>query len=351
MASCGQEAICACNTQAPQGRTPAQGELRADQLDLAALAQIGSRLPLGPAAHSALQTYTPEGLVNDVYAHGAARSTHCSNIRCVARCRALALAGRDRDAGNTVPGLRGANVDIDMTHSGGKASLAIASGALVLPGVFEDPVLPLDQLSAEMRWQVDGERISVNASNVRFANADAQGELRASWHTSDARQAPGFSLFPGVMDLSGTLSRADGTRVHRYLPLSIPVDSRHYVRDAIQTGSASNVQFRVKGDLHDIPFNDPRQGEFRIAATRQGRDVRLRPSPRLQPADALPWPALTQLGGELIFERSSMQVRGATGSFAGTPGVRLAKVEAQIPDLGHTVVAGHADARGPLPNC
>jgi uncharacterized protein (TIGR02099 family) len=330
------------------GKSPAQGELRADRLDLAALAQIGSRLPLGPAAHSALQTYTPEGLVNDVYATWRGPLDALQQYQVRGKVQGLALAGREREAGNSVPGLRGANVDIDMTHSGGKASLAIASGALVLPGVFEDPVLPLDQLSAEMRWQVDGERISVNASNVRFANADAQGELRASWRTSDARQAPGFSRFPGVMDLSGTLSRADGTRVHRYLPLSIPVDSRHYVRDAIQTGSASNVQFRVKGDLNDIPFNDPRQGEFRIAARVKDVTYAYVP-PRLQPADALPWPALTQLGGELIFERSSMQVRGATGSFAGTPGVRLAKVEAQIPDLGHTVVAVHADARGPLP--
>lgn len=41
-------------------------------------------------------------------------------------------------------------------------------------------------------------------------------------------------------------------------------------------------------------------------------------------------------------------MRGATGGFTGTPGVRLAKVEAQIPDLSHSVVAVKADARGPL---
>ena len=32
--------------------------------------------------------------------------------------------------------------------------------------------------------------------------------------------------------------------------------------------------------------------------------------PSLQPNEALRWPALTQLAGELIFERSSMQVKG-----------------------------------------
>ena len=65
-------------------------------------------------------------------------------------------------------------------------------------------------------------------------------------------------------------------------------------------------------------------------------------------AACLPWPALTDLGGELIFERSSMQVRGASGGFAGSKGLRLSKVEARIPDLAHTVVGVSADARGPL---
>ena len=329
------------------GKAPAQGELRADRLDLAALAQIGSRLPLGKAAHTALQTYTPQGLVNEVHTTWRGPLDALQQYQVRGKVTGLALAAGEPEAGNSVPGLRGASVDIDMTHAGGKASLAIASGALVLPGVFEDPVLPLDQLSAELRWQVDGQRLAVQASNVRFSNADAQGELRASWHTSDASQAPRFSRFPGVMDLTGTLVRADGTRVHRYLPQSIPAESRHYVRDAILSGSASNVQFRVKGDLHDLPFNDPRQGDFRIAARVKDVTYAYVP-PRLQPGGALPWPALTQLAGELVFERSSMQVRGATGGFAGTPGVRLAKVEAQIPDLSHSVVAVNADARGPL---
>ncbi len=329
------------------GKAPAQGELRADRLDLAALAQIGSRLPIGATAHTALQTYTPQGLVDELHATWRGPLEALQQYQVRGKVTGLALAAGDREAGSTIPGLRGASLDIDMTHTGGKASLAIASGALVLPGAFEEPVLPLDQLSAELRWQVEGQRLAVQASNVRFANADAQGELRANWHTSDASPGPHFSRFPGVMDLTGTLVRADGTRVHRYLPLSIPAESRHYVRDAIQTGSASNVQFRIKGDLNHLPFNDPRQGDFRIAARVKDVTYAYVP-PRLQPRDALPWPALTQLSGELVFERSSMQVRGATGGFAGTPGVRLAKVEARIPDLSHTVVAVNADARGPL---
>lgn len=332
------------------GKTPEQGELRADRLDLAALAQIASRLPLGATAHDAVRTYTPKGLVDEIQATWKGPLDRLQQYQVRGRIQGLALAGDTAQGAGVAPthlGLRGATVDIDMTQAGGKAALTMASGALVLPGVFEDPILPLDRLSADVRWQFEGDRIAVQANDVQFANVDAQGEARATWHTSDASKAPHRSRFPGVLDLSGALNRADGTRVHRYLPLSIPADARHYVRDAVVAGSASSVQFRVKGDLHDLPFNDPKTGEFRIAARVKDVTYAYVP-PQLQPANVLPWPALTDLGGELIFERSSMQVRGASGSFAGQQGLRLSKVEAKIPDLSHTVVGVSADARGPL---
>ena len=328
-------------------KVPAQGDFRADRLELAALAQIASRLPLGSTAHDAVRQYAPKGLVNEIQATWKGPLDALQQYQVRGRIQGLALAGELNNGAAQSLGLRGATVDLDMTQGGGKAQLAIESGALLLPGVFEDPLLPLDRLSAEVRWQLEGERIAVQVNDVKFANADAQGEARATWHTADATKPPHRSRFPGVLDLSGKLTRADGTRVHRYLPLSIPEDARHYVRDGVVAGTASGVDFKVKGDLHDLPFNDPRLGEFRIAARVKDVTYAFVP-PQLHPNDPLRWPALTQLQGELIFERSSMQVRGASGSFAGTSGVRVSRVEASIPDLSHTVVGVNADARGPL---
>jgi len=53
---------------------------------------------------------------------------------------------------------------------------------------------------------------------------DAQGQAQLRWHTSDPAQSASGSRFPGVLDLHGQLQRADGTRVHRYLPLVIPAE-------------------------------------------------------------------------------------------------------------------------------
>ena len=326
------------------GRGP-EGEFQADRLDLAALARMADRLPLGPETQDWLQRLRPQGMVEALQARWRGTASALDSYQLRGRVKDLSLAAEPEAA--QVPGVQGATLAFDLNQLGGKAQLAIAQGALSFPGVFEEPVIPVDRLQADLRWQWDGSRIAVQASELRFANADLQGEARVAWHAGGAPGAPGSAPFPGVIDLAGTLDRANGARVHRYLPLILPQESRHYVRDAVQSGVATRTDFQVKGAVQDIPFERPQQGDFRIVAKVQ--DVRYAyVPPSLQPEGEPRWPALTQLGGELVFNRSSMQVRGASGSFAGHPGLRVAKVEASIPDLSHTVVGVKAQVQGPL---
>ena len=46
--------------------------------------------------------------------------------------------------------------------------------------------------------------------------------------------------------------------MHRYLPLSIPAESRRYVEQAVVAGWPA-MDFKVRGDLHEMPFNDPKR--------------------------------------------------------------------------------------------
>ena len=329
-----------------------QGELRADRLDLAALSEIASRLPLGEAVHGALATYAPRGLVEEVAASWRGPLERPSQYQARGRVAGLALAEVPPGGAPSAMGLSGARVEFELTQAGGRAVLAMADGALLLPGVFEEPVVPVQQLGATVRWQIEGERIAMQAGDLRFANADAQGEARLAWHTADPATSPARSRFPGVLDLSGQLARADGTRVHRYLPLHIPAESRHYVRDAILAGSASQVRFRVKGDLHDLPFahggpGQARPGEFHVTARVKDVTYGYVP-PALQSPGEKPWPALVGLAGELVFDRAGMAVREASGSIQGMPRLRVRQVNARIPDLEHTVVDVAGTVRGPL---
>lgn len=331
----------------PQGAAPAQGELRADRLDLGALGLVASRLPLGAATHAALQAYAPKGLVETLQAKWQGPASAPLKYEARGRASRLEIAARPATAASAAPGtpgVRGASVDFDVTQAGGRAKLAIQQGALEFPGVFEEPVLPMDSLSSDLQWQLEGPKISVTAGNLRFANADAQGEGQATWRTADTAQ--GTPRFPGVLDLQATLSRAEGHRVFRYLPLGVPKDARDYVRDSVVQGKASGARFRVRGDLHGFPWADGKSGEFLV--TTNVADVTFAFVPqRLNKNGTGAWPALANLSGELVFRGNGMEVRNAVGRFSGAPNLEV-KAEARIPDFHHTTVAVTGQVRGPV---
>ncbi|MFC5519785.1 YhdP family protein [Polaromonas jejuensis] len=328
---------------------PLHSEFKGDMLDLAALAQIAHRLPLDSATHELLTSFAPRGLVETVDLRWQGPPEAPASFAAKGRVAGLSVAGAASAVSHDSPGrpgISGAAIDFDLTNEGGHAKVKILNGGLDLPGIFEEPQLPLDQLSVDAQWKFSGRKMEVQLRNLQFANTDAQGEAQVSWHTDDSAPAPTTPAtaagagplsdhrFPGVLDLQGSLSRGDGSRVHRYLPLVLAPEARHYVRDAVVQGQVSDVKFKVKGPVSQLPFANPAQGDFRVSAKVKNGHFAYVPN-TLQPAGAAPWPALTGLDGELVFNRAALEVNGATGKLAGLPGLQLLKGSARIPDLIH----------------
>lgn len=44
-----------------------------------------------------------------------------------------------------------------------------------------------------------------------------------------------------------------------------------------------------------------------------------------------PWPVLTDLSGELLIDRATLKVTGASAKLQGVPGVVISRADAQIP--------------------
>lgn len=321
------------------GAKPSYSTLKADKLDLAALAQIASRLPLAEGPQALIASFAPQGLVAAIDARWQGPLEAPVSFAAKGRVAGLSLAALPAavpaPATPGRPGLSGATIDFDLTHEGGQARVVIAHGALELPGIFEEARLPLDQLSSDAQWQLTGQKIDLQLRNLQFANADAQGTAQLHWTSSElaAGSAP-EQRFPGVLDLQGSLSRGDGRRVHRYLPLVLDEGARHYVRDAVLQGQLSDVKFKVKGALDHLPFSNPAQGDFRVSAKVRNGQLAYVPK-ALQPPGAAPWPALTELNGELVFNRAGLEVNGASARVAGLPGLQLLKGDARIADLAH----------------
>lgn len=132
----------------------------------------------------ALQTYAPQGLVQQLQAgwHGPLAQPRQYQLR--AKVSGLAIAAQARNP--AVVGLTGADVELDLTQQGDARSWPWQTDGCCCPVKFEDPVLPVQQLSATLRWQVEGQRIAVQTNDLRFGNADAQA--RRAW--PGARRMP-----------------------------------------------------------------------------------------------------------------------------------------------------------------
>ena len=321
-----------------EGSTPARGEVVADRLDLAAMGEIAQRLPLGEALHTELKQLGARGLVEQLDGNWRGPLEQPETYALKGRVSQLTIPAQNHN--NVLrPGFQGLDVDFDLNQVGGKVQLVLDKGVFDALGILEDGPVFFEQLRADVVWQRQGDALTVSGSNVRFANADTQGELVFKWQSA----ASG----PGVLDLQGSLARAEGTRVHRYLPLELDKEVRDYVRGAVLAGTATGVKFKLKGDLAGFPFSDAKQGDFRISANVQNATLAYVP-PYLLPKDSLPWPALQQLNGELIIDHATLQAKVDRGVLAGTA-LQLGKAEGLMTNIYEGAqLQVTAEAKGPL---
>ncbi len=184
------------------------------------------------------------------------------------------------------PGFANLSGTFSFDERQGTAHFEGNNAALVLPGMFEEPRLPFDQLGGDVRWTRQDGRMTVNVDNIRFANADTAGTVSGTWRKGGDSES-------GIADFSGELSRAQVARVPRYLPLGIPAGTRHYLAGALAGGEAAGVRFVLKGDLTHFPFHGPfeKAGDFRVEVPI--RQVRYQiTAHETEPTGAPRWPTL-----------------------------------------------------------
>lgn len=313
----------------------AHGELTAERLDLGALAQIAQRFPMDAALRAALESYQPVGLMQDFQARWKGAVSQPDTFTLKGRIRQAGMAAHSEG----MPGFRGLDLELDLSERGGRAHLAMNKGSLDWGRQLTDPLVPLNELSADLQWKKASSGWSVSASKVRLANADVQGEMDVQWSPSASGAGP------GLVELQGRFNRIELARVQRYLPLSMSKNLRDYLREAVRAGSASEVKLKLKGDLRDFPFAQARQGEFRISANVSNATYAYVPASQM-PAGKPAWPAFTQLNGELVIDQSALYLNGMRGLWGTVPMVRGDAVISNL--YGNATVSVNAQGRGPL---
>ena len=350
-----------------EGEAPSGGEFSAQRLDMALMAQVASRVPLGDAVRKLLVEVNPKGMITDLSTSWSGALDAPVRYRAKGSLSGLSLAAGPSSEAHGVrrPGLRGAAVQLEATEAGGSARIAINGGALELPGVFDDPLLVLDQLSAQLLWKIEPvvaaagsppalPKLSVQVKDARFSNPDASAELSALWSSGPGNAAaPGRGArLPGRLELDGKLTGGVAKRTFRYLPLGLGKDTRDYLAHAVQGGRIANASFKVRGDLWEFPFfnaRTPKDGEFRIAARIEDATFAFVPNWPAEggtPAFVSTWPVLTKASVDLALDRGTLELRNGRTQLAG---IDFPKVQATIRNLeGEPVLTLDGSGRGPL---
>ncbi len=346
-----------------QGDDFRAGNLTADHLDLDALAQISQRLPLPEDMHTILKLAQPRGQVNQLSASwmrpitqpstqpGEAELSYkvkgaVSNLQWLQSAHAPEPFQR-------LPGVSGADIEFDLSQQGGKAQIAIKQGGVTLPEGLEEAKIPISQAAANISWQIkpadkksaatQEPEISVQFKQGRATNADATTEFNGSWTTGK-----GENRWPGVLDLTANISRLQIKQLHRYLPVYIDAQARAYLKDALTGGEATQANLRLRGNLADMPFDNPKLGEFRVVTHIANGQYAYVPPAKGRPLNlANTWPAIASLDGELVYERSALTFKGS-GKLAGSSQLAWDKIEVNVPDVRALEVSVKAQARGPL---
>jgi uncharacterized protein (TIGR02099 family) len=336
------------------------GELTADRIDLAALAAIAAPLPLGQALEKLLAELAPSGQIRNLAARwdGPIATPRAYQVK--AQAQGLSIAALPAAEPHRVgrPGWRNATLELEASDSGGRAQLSLNQGALIVPGIFEQPEVAFDTFATRLAWRITPRgagappAVELSLSDTQFANADAQGRLPvAVWRSGAGTGFAAGGRFPGQLELQAQLKQGRAAAVARYLPLGLPEGVRRYVHNAVLDGRVAEATINVKGDLFDFPFvpyTPPGarapvvpSGQFRIAAKLQ--DVELAYVPAHE-GQAAPWPPFSRVAGELVFDRTAMEIRGAQARLWG---VELAQVNGGIRELTKPVLRLEGQARGP----
>lgn len=297
------------------------GSAGVNRLDVGALARLAAYLPFDAKSRKLLSDYAPRGQVSGLSARWKGNAESLQTYALKTGMQDLGVKAK-----GYFPGFTGISGTLEATENGGRVVLSSGRSSLDLPSVFPESLIRLDSLVAQANWKISQGQLEAELSQAEFAGPEAAGSAQGTYRTS----ADG----PGIIDMTAALTRADARAVWRYMPHVVGKGARHWLRDSLLSGRATEAKLILKGNLKDFPFLDKHLGQFLV--TVKARDAVL--------DYGKGWPRIDGINGDLRFEGNGMVVDAQRGRILGA---RLSGTRAVIPDFDAPVstlyVKGQAD--------
>jgi uncharacterized protein (TIGR02099 family) len=331
--------------------------LQARGVDARDAVALSSLWPLPAALEAAVTRWSPAAQIDELTAQWqwqagekGAEPQWANVYQAQGRVRDVDVVDRGAPAASALPGVRGLSANFVIDQDGGQAQLSMAPGVLSLPGILDEPLVPIEGLEGAVTWRMAGESIQAQIKSLRLATPDWRGEIEAQWRTADD---PGSQRrWPGILNLDVQLRDVDAARVHRYMPLQVSTGVRRYIREGFVSGQAPKVSIRVNGDLSDLPLGRADgQAEFLVQADLRDVDFAYMP-PYLHAASDPPWPRLLRANTALRFDGQALSVGPIDADLQGAPGVRVTEGQVAITELatGPARLSVSLKTQGPSPS-
>jgi uncharacterized protein (TIGR02099 family) len=276
---------------AEPGKT-ARGDATGDSIDLKVMAALIQYFPVGKEVREIVARFAPRGWVSQASVSWSGDFPTVQSYRVKGHFADLVL-----NAEGKIPGVKGLSGSIEGDEHGGALAIASKGVSVDIGQVFRAPLF-FETLDAEAKWKRNGEALALDFSRVAFASPDGAGEISGSYTTG------GNGL--GIVDLKGSLSRADATKVANYLPNTLQ-PTRAWLDGAIRAGKIESAHCELSGDLSDFPFRDGRAGKFHITSKAEGVGLKFLPD----------WPAIDAIKGEIVFSGAHIGVKAQSAAIFG----------------------------------
>ena len=285
---------------------PGTGQMQLNNLQLAPLMQVAASLPLPERWRYELARYNPRGTLAQGHLQWQGEATAPASFIASTRFTDLGI-----DAQDGLPGFSGLSGSVEATEHDGALVLQSRSMQVDLPGLFAER-LALDSVRGRVGWERNGATVAVTLTGLAFSNAQLAGTASGTYQSASAG--------PGSIDLNVVLPHADVRDVYRYIPVTVPQSVHAWLRQGLESGTASDVRLRLSGALADFPFADGKKGQFLVTAKAQGVTLDY----------AAHWPPLTDIDGDVRFEGAHMSIDVQKGRFQDAA---ILPTKAEIADL------------------
>lgn len=292
-------------TKGSDSQAPA-GVLLATALDLEALREIADVSPFDPAQLKRLNQFAPTGRAENLSLKWSGEPGALKSYSAEFKFSNLSVAAVD-----DLPGLRNMDGRFDATEKGGKLLLDNKTSEITLARIFAAP-LKFDSLNVETSWKKIENNYQVNLEKGQFRNADTAGEVSGSVTT-----APNS---PGVADIKANFKGINATDIYRYVPLKAGDALRQWLQSSLKAGRAENISLEVKGNLAEFPFENEKNGRFRIGAKIVNVDLDY----------AERWPKVENIRGDFLLNGQRLEIHASEGVIARA---KISRADAIIADL------------------